>query len=154
MKGGRAILLACTLALVAATGSGQKKDRALLDWGEFQSIGNLPPEFGQVIFALGEVTLPRRGKATIRGTGGVLEAGGVKDGRIFGAGVVGRTLSFATRERNGVSYRFNGVFPENYAVDRHGIPIGVVLAGTLVRVEKGIDAAKTRVSFRFQFYSD
>jgi len=153
-KGAQAVLLACILVLATATASAQRKTPALLDWGEFQSIGNLPREFGQVIFAIGELKVPRLGKVTLQGAAGVLEAGGVTDSKIFGARVEGRKLSFATREKNGVSYRFNGAFPENYAVDRHGIPSGVILAGTLVRVEKGNEAARTRVSFRFQFYSD
>ena len=142
------------LLVLASTITAQHKRSAILDWGEFQSIGNQSSKVGEVIFAVGKLTVPRHGNVKLVGTAGVLEAGGDRDLKIYGAGVVGRTISFGTRERDGISYRFSGKFNENYMTDAHGVPTGVILAGTLVKLDQGKELLRTSVKFHFQFYSD
>jgi hypothetical protein len=66
----------------------------------------------------------------------------------------GRRLSFTTRAKDGVSYRFSGLFPENVSVDEHGNPDATILRGTLTKFKSRIEAARAELVFRFQFYSD
>jgi hypothetical protein len=149
-----AIILAA-IAVMAAAGNCQRHEHAVvLDWGEFQSIDKVPPKFGNsVTLSLSSLRVPRRGRIVVGRLSGSLEADGVSDITMVSPTIRGRRLSFTTRAKDGVSYRFSGLFPENFSVDEHGNP-DAILRGTLTKFKSRIEPARAELVFRFQFYSD
>ena len=151
----RLILLAAIVTLIPVLVHAQKGRSAVLDWGEFQSVGELPAVFGQtVVFALGKITVPPRGPVRAVLLKGTLDAGLVTGISIARARLTGRHLKFETQGIRGVSYTFSGDFPENFALDTHGDPGDGILQGVLIKLERGKEVARAAISFRFQNYSD
>ena len=151
----RLILLALIMSLTTGIALGQRRHAAVLDWGEFQSIGKVPAEFGpNVIFGISKITVPQRGPLVTRRLSGTLYPSEVIESKLVGARVRGRQLTFGTQVVRGVSYSFSGKFTEDFATDEHGNPNDVILEGVLIRFVKGKEVARATISFRFQNYSD
>ena len=143
------------IAVTSVASIAQHRSRSvLLDWGEFQTIGDVPPEFGVVILNLSTIRLPRKGRIATRKISGTLEADGVTEIKLVAPAIHGRRLSFGTRVKNGVAYHFSGAFPEDYPLDAHGSPDGPILQGSLTKLRNGKELATAELVFRFQFYSD
>ena len=65
----------------------------------------------------------------------------------------GEIVRFTTESRNGISYRFDGSMVPRFRLDKYGNIKGQVLHGTLVKLDRGVEVARTAASFQLGEYS-